>query len=91
MRWRILRTLTSFAQLTFVSSPFQKAKYQRLARLKTNLRTLACNIVVIVMSDPVAVACGTDSKDATLSASPLHNGDTGDWREAIKQALEGLA
>jgi len=43
------------------------------------------------MSDPVAVACGTDSKDATLSASPLHNGDTGDWREAIKQALEGLA
>ena len=30
-------------------------------------------------------------KDATLSASPLHNGDTGDRREAIEQSLEGLA
>jgi antitoxin (DNA-binding transcriptional repressor) of toxin-antitoxin stability system len=26
-----------------------------------------------------------------VSASSLHNGDTGDWREAIEQSLEGLA
>jgi hypothetical protein len=30
-------------------------------------------------------------KDATLSSSSLHNGETGDWREAIEQALERLA
>jgi hypothetical protein len=51
--------------------------------LYVDAKSIECNEA----DEPFSTAC----KDATLSASPLHNGETGDWRKAIEQTLEGLA